>query len=297
MAAIRTQNLQKNYGKTKVLQGITLSVEDGTFWGLIGKNGAGKSTLINTLTGTVLKSGGAFWIYDTPDQELDQAKKSIGVMPDVSGLYGAMTGVEFLKYMATLKGVKLTKNDIKRCLDDVNLDVPFERKIKDYSFGMKKKISLAQALIEEPTLLFLDEPTSGVDPESILHLQGLFHRLHQNGTTIFLASHNLNEIERLCSHVAILDQGNFRVNGEINEVINRYTAVIKVQIHCRVPDDFCMSPKFHFAKLIEATADTMIFEVKTQEDISRIVELLVSCGISIYSVSPQKTTLEEIFLK
>ena len=297
MAAIRTQNLQKNYGKTKVLQGITLSVEDGTFWGLIGKNGAGKSTLINTLTGTVLKSGGAFWIYDTPDRELDQAKKSIGVMPDVSGLYGAMTGADFLKYMESLKGVKLTKNDIKRCLDDVNLDVPFDRKIKEYSFGMKKKISLAQALIGEPRLLFLDEPTSGVDPESILHLQGLFHRLHQSGTTIFLASHNLNEIERLCSHVAILDQGNFRVNGEINEVINRYTAVIKVQIHCRVPDNFCMSPKFHFAKLIEATADTMIFEVKTQEDISRIVELLVSCGISIYSVSPQKTTLEEIFLK
>lgn len=100
MDAIRTQNLQKNYGKTKVLQDITLSVAEGAFWGLIGKNGAGKSTLINTLTGTVLKSGGAFWIYDTPDCKLDYAKKSIGVMPDVSGLYGTMTGAEFLRYMA-----------------------------------------------------------------------------------------------------------------------------------------------------------------------------------------------------
>lgn len=296
MDAIRTHNLQKNYGKAKVLRGITLSVEDGAFWGLVGKNGAGKSTLINTLTGTVLKSDGAFWIYDTPDRKLNQAKKSIGVMPDVSGLYGAMTGAEFLKYMASLKGVKLTKSDIKRCLDDVSLDVPFDRKIKEYSFGMKKKISLAQALIGEPRLLFLDEPTSGVDPESILHIQGLFRRLHQSGTTIFLASHNLNEIERLCSHVAILDQGSFRVNGEIDEVINRYTTVIKVQIHCRVPSDFCTSPAFHFAKLIEATDNTMLFEVKAQEDISKVIELLISHGISIYSVTPQKATLEEIFL-
>lgn len=297
MDAIRTQNLQKNYGKTKVLQDITLSVAEGAFWGLIGKNGVGKSTLINTLTGTVLKSGGAFWIYDTPDCKLDYAKKSIGVMPDVSGLYGTMTGAEFLRYMASLKGVKLSKSDIKRCLDDVNLDVPFDRKIKEYSFGMKKKISLAQALVGEPRLLFLDEPTSGVDPESILHLQGLFHRLHQSGTTVFLASHNLNEIERLCSHVAILEKGSFRVNGEIDEVINRYTTAIKIGIQCKVPDNFNVSSAFGCSKLIDARDNEMVFEVKTQEDIPQIIEFLVLQGVLIYSVTSQRASLEEIFLK
>lgn len=296
MSTIKIQGLQKSFGKNEVIRGIDLEIADSTFFGLIGKNGAGKSTLINILTGTTSKSSGAFWLLDTSDQSLDQVKRKIGVMPDTSSLYDTMTGAEFMQYMASLKKVKLSKREVIRLLDDVDLHVPLSRKIKDYSFGMKKKISIAQALLGDPQLLFLDEPTSGVDPESILHLQQLFLRLNQSGTTIFLASHKLNEIERLCTHIAILDKGIFQVNGEIGEIINNYTDLIRVKIQCDIPDNFSISPAFEQLNLIEASKMNMTFEVKSQEEIPAIITLLVSQNISIFSVNQQKATLEKIFL-
>lgn len=296
MDAIRIQQLSKQFGKAKIIREIDLNIEKGAFFGLIGKNGAGKTTLINMLTGTVSKSEGSFWLFDTPDYCLDKIKHLIGVMPDTSALYDAMTGAEFLRYMAGLKKVYPSKSQLHNLLDDVCLDVPLEREIKNYSFGMKKKIAVAQALIGQPQLLFLDEPTSGVDPESILHLQKLFQKLNHSGVTIFFTSHNLNEVERLCTHIAILNHGVFQVNGGIQDIISDYSKSIRVSIECHIPANFSINEILRDVSLLESEKGRLVLEVVQRKQLAEVIKTLVELGVEIFSVQPKQASLEEIFL-
>ena len=165
MSTIEISNLQKSYGAKNVLRGLNLMVEKGEFWGLIGKNGAGKSTLINILCGTVRKTSGSFRVLGRDDIELDKVKVHMGIMPDVSDLFGDMNGLEFTQYMMALKGRHIRTKDVLALFEKVDLQVSLKTKIKAYSFGMKKKIAIAQAIADNPEVLILDEPTSGVDPE------------------------------------------------------------------------------------------------------------------------------------
>lgn len=241
MSTIEINNLQKSYGAKNVLRGLNLIVEKGEFWGLIGKNGAGKSTLINILCGAVRKTSGSFCVLGRDDIALDKVKVHMGIMPDVSDLFGDMNGLEFTQYMMALKGQHIRTKDVLALFEKVDLQVSLKTKIKAYSFGMKKKIAIAQAIADNPEVLILDEPTSGVDPESILHLQNLFQKLNQGGTTIFMASHNLAEVDKICSHIAILDRGLFQTQGKLQSVIDQHTSKIRLQVQCIIPDDFNMS--------------------------------------------------------
>lgn len=296
MSTIEISNLQKSYGAKNVLRGLNLMVEKGEFWGLIGKNGAGKSTLINILCGTVRKTSGSFRVLGRDDIELDKVKVHMGIMPDVSDLFGDMNGLEFTQYMMALKGRHIRTKDVLALFEKVDLQVSLKTKIKAYSFGMKKKIAIAQAIADNPEILILDEPTSGVDPESILHLQNLFQKLNQGGTTIFMASHNLAEVDKICSHIAILDRGLFQTQGKLQSVIDQHTSKIRLQVQCIIPDDFNMSELCKKYIILEASPSTLIFEIRLQNVIPQIINLLIEQGVSIFSVIPHKATLEEIFL-
>ena len=296
MSTIEIHNLQKQYGTKNVLQGLNLTIQKGEFWGLLGKNGAGKSTLINILCGTVRKTSGSFCVLGTGDFALDKAKVHMGIMPDVSDLFGDMNGLEFTQYMMALKGQRIRHKEVLALFEKVDLQVSLKTKIKAYSFGMKKKIAIAQAIADNPEVLILDEPTSGVDPESILHLQNLFQKLNQGGTTIFMASHNLAEVNKICTHIAILDRGLFQVQGELQSVIDQHTSSIRLQVQCTTPDDFNVSKLCEIYSILEANPTGLIFEIKSQDEISPIINLLTAQGVRIFAVIPHKTTLEEIFL-
>lgn len=296
MSTIEINNLQKSYGAKNVLRRLNLIVEKGEFWGLIGKNGAGKSTLINILCGAVRKTSGSFCVLGRDDIALDKVKVHMGIMPDVSDLFGDMNGLEFTQYMMALKGQHIRTKDVLALFEKVDLQVSLKTKIKAYSFGMKKKIAIAQAIADNPEVLILDEPTSGVDPESILHLQNLFQKLNQGGTTIFMASHNLAEVDKICSHIAILDRGLFQTQGKLQSVIDQHTFKIRLQVQCIIPDDFNMSELCKKYIILEASPSTLVFEIKSQCEIPQIINLLIAQGINIFSVIPHKATLEEIFL-
>lgn len=296
MSTIEIHNLQKQYGTKNVLQGLNLTIQKGEFWGLLGKNGAGKSTLINILCGTVRKTSGSFCVLGTGDFALDKAKVHMGIMPDVSDLFGDMNGLEFTQYMMALKGQRIRPKEVLALFEKVDLQVSLKTKIKAYSFGMKKKIAIAQAIADNPEVLILDEPTSGVDPESILHLQNLFQKLNQGGTTIFMASHNLAEVNKICTHIAILDRGLFQVQGELQSVIDQHTSSIRLQVQCTTPDDFNVSKLCEIYSILEANPTGLIFEIKSKDEISPIINLLTAQGVRIFAVIPHKATLEEIFL-
>src|SRR5699024_5363887 len=186
MEIISIYQLAKKFDIVEVLKGIDLSIHKGEVFGFVGHNGAGKSTFIHILTGIAKKSGGEFEILGIPDTRLDEVKEKMGVMPDISNLYEHMKGLQFLTYMGELTGDKRNKQDYIQLMHDVGLEGAENKKIKSYSFGMKKKISIAQALLGNPELIILDEPTSGIDPESAIKIRQLVTKLQKEGKTILL---------------------------------------------------------------------------------------------------------------
>lgn len=296
MNPIEVVNLSKKFKNKVVLDNLNLTVKDRELFGFLGRNGAGKSTFINILTGTINKTDGIFKILNYDEKNINKAKKEFGVMPDVSNLYSNMTAMEFLSYMSNLKNIKYNKFDLRNLMNLVGLEVLDNIKIKNYSFGMKKKISLAQSLIGEPRLLFLDEPTSGVDPESILYIQKLILDLNKKGTTIFLTSHNLNEIEKMCTSIAILKDGNISLCGTLDDIRTSYNKNISVTIKSSMSLNINRLGDFVNSRLIEIQENYYTFKVKNENDIAQIIFEMAKNNIYIYSVIQNKTTLEEIFL-
>jgi ABC-2 type transport system ATP-binding protein len=300
MKAIEVFQLQKNYKSKRVLKGIDLTVNKGEIFGFLGRNGAGKSTFIHILTGITNKSAGNFKILDIPDQHIDQIKQKIGVMPDTSNLYQYMRAIDFLKYMSRLKGENKKYEDYKKLLNQVGLYDVEKEKIKSFSFGMKKKISIAQALLGNPELIFLDEPTSGVDPESSIEIQQLLLSLKKQGKTIFLTSHNLNEIEKICDRVAIMNEGQIVKIGTVRELKKEATKTVQIHIRTKpIPDKNRLSDitkDIKNIRCINQIKDITVLELDNEEVIPNLIDLLHNNGIRVYELNIHEQTLEDVFM-
>lgn len=295
MNAINIMNLTKKFNSKTVIDNLNLEVKPNQVFGFLGKNGAGKSTLINILSGNVYKTSGSFSILDYSDNDISIIKKQIGVMPDVANLYTNMNAIEFLTYMAKLKGLNLTKNEIFKVLSQVKLENVHKVKIQNYSFGMKKKISLAQAILGKPKLIFLDEPTSGVDPESILAIHDLIKSLRDKGTTIFLTSHNLNEVEKLCTNIAILEKGKIKLQGNLEKLKEDFSKNINIKITYSCESKIDLST-LDDINLISISHNEINLEVKDKSKIPYIVNLLIENKANIYELNQNTVSLEDIFL-
>jgi ABC-2 type transport system ATP-binding protein len=220
-AAIHTLGLTRRFGELTAVDNVTLSVAPGQFFGFLGPNGAGKSTTIKMLTGLLEPSAGSIEILGKPfnSSALD-LKRQVGVVPEGMALFGRLTAREYLRFVGRMYGLdrKTTDERTDELLDFMQLANESKKLVTDFSHGMQKKLSLAAAVIHAPRVLFLDEPFEGVDAIAAgmlkTMLQGMIHR----GATIFLTSHVLEIVERLCSHVAIIHQGRLVANGALEEL-------------------------------------------------------------------------------
>ena len=207
---IEVKNLVKDYGKHHAVKDISFSVPDGQIVGLLGPNGAGKSTTMNIMTGYISATSGEVKVggYDILEQPI-QAKKLIGYLPEIPPLYEDMTVAEYLNFICDLKGIR-KKTEKESSIDEVTEAVKISdmkgRLIKNLSKGYKQRVGLAQALIGNPPLLFLDEPTVGLDPNQIIEIRALIKSLGQKHT-IILSSHILSEVNAICDYVLIIDKG------------------------------------------------------------------------------------------
>ena len=300
MAAIKIRQLKKRYGDTEVLKNITMDIYPGEIFGFVGHNGAGKSTLIHALTGITHASSGVFEILGFRDAQIDDAKKEIGVMPDVSNLYENMKGISFLKYMGDLAGSRLSKGDYISLMADVGLEGAEWKKIKSYSFGMKKKISLAQALLGNPRIIILDEPTSGLDPESAIKVRQLILKLKQQGKTILLTSHNLDEIEKISDRVGILADGVIKMIGTPSELKNN-EKLIQLKIRTKPmllePEIAYLNKQLALEINFSQTKDGYsVVTLRTEEDIPLLSKALIEADYLIYEIKIEQQSLEEVFL-
>lgn len=219
---IRVQNLAKTYGPKVALSDLDLTVETGTFLGVLGRNGAGKTTLVRALTGQLRPTSGTIHILgrDLAARPLD-LRRRMGVMPEPTALLEDLTGAQYLQFTGQLRGLAFTEIQRRaRELGDL-LETDFGRSepIAAYSFGMKKKVAFASAILHGPELLFLDEPFEGLDPVSADTLRELLVRLHAAGTTLVMTSHLLGMAERLCTRFVIIDQGRKVAEGTPGELL------------------------------------------------------------------------------
>ena len=204
--AVEVERLEKHYGSVHAVDGITFSVGEGEVFGLLGHNGAGKTTTIRMLTGRAFPTAGFATVagYDIVHQR-DQLKPLINAVFEDPNLYERLTGRDNLTFFCSLYGVSASRAD--ELLELVGLTAAARRKVKTYSSGMKQRLLIARALVNKPRVLFMDEPTRGLDPTSARELRALIARLATEGTTIFLTTHYMEEADELCHRVAFLSQG------------------------------------------------------------------------------------------
>ncbi len=237
-SAIRTEALEKFYGKVHALDGLTLAVEPGTVFGFLGPNGAGKSTTIRLLTGLAHPTRGRAWIAD---QEITRHSQSsgkisarIGSLPEDPAFYNWMTPYEFLDHIGRLFGL-IGAERKKRTLDlleQVGLSQVSKRRIGGFSRGMRQRLGLAQALVNRPEVLFLDEPASALDPAGRKEVLEMIRGL-QGQCTVFMSTHILADIERVCDTIGILNQGKLVIKARQEELLARYT-IPAFELECEV---------------------------------------------------------------
>ena len=221
IAAIQTHGLTRRFGALTAVDDVTLSVAQGQFFGFLGPNGAGKSTTIKMLTGLLEPSAGWIEILGEPFAagSLD-LKRQIGVVPEGMALLGRLTAPEYLRFVGRMYGLsrETTNQRTDELLEFMQLANESRKLVTDFSHGMQKKLALAAAVIHGPKVLFLDEPFEGVDAIAAGMLKAMLQGMISRGATIFLTTHVLEIVERLCSHVAIISQGRLVANGSIEDL-------------------------------------------------------------------------------
>jgi ABC-2 type transport system ATP-binding protein len=219
--AIATQGLTRRFGDLIAVQDVNLSVAPGQFFGFLGPNGAGKSTTIKMLTGLLAASSGSIQLLglDLAKNPVE-VKRQIGVVPEGMALFGRLTGAEYLNFVGRMYGLdrETAGKRTAELLDFMQLAEQPKTLVTDYSHGMQKKLALAAAVIHGPRILFLDEPFEGVDAIASGTLKAMLQRMIARGATIFLTSHVLEIVERLCSHLAIIHKGRLVAQGSLEEL-------------------------------------------------------------------------------
>ena len=216
MAAILSINgISKSYGPIKALSNVSFSVPEGSVYGVLGPNGSGKTTLLGTIMDVLIADAGAYQWFN--GMAPDAARKQIGCLLETPNFYHYLSAMDNLAITAAIRGV--STDDRLRVLEQVGLLERKDSKFQTYSLGMKQRLAIGAALLGKPKVLVLDEPTNGLDPNGIAEIRQLIRTLSGQGITIIIASHLLDEVEKVCTHVAILKRGILLLDGPVNEVM------------------------------------------------------------------------------
>ena len=295
---IETRNLSKTFGSKTIVSDINISIEKGSIYGFLGANGTGKTTTMKMLLGLLKPSSGEIRIFG---KNLFICKteilKHIGSMIETPCAYPNLTAKENMRFVATL--LNISKNRISECLKIVNLNKDADKKVKEYSMGMKQRLGIAISLLHSPKLLILDEPTNGLDPIGIIEMREFIKQLPINlGVTVFISSHLLTEINLMATHVGIIHESRLIFQGTLeklkNENYKKY--IIKVNGPAFIKNILVGCKIEEVVDERDITAK-MLIEVNGEQDISVINSVLVNNGIHVYELYPMQVTLEDIFLK
>lgn len=301
--AISVENLSKRFENVEAVSGISFAVEQGELFGFLGPNGAGKTTTINMLTGLARPDSGSMHIggFDCTNRSM-RAQQLIGVVPDESNLYPELTGFDNLCFCAALYGLVKQKRQARarELLETFGLSQAAERRFGTYSKGMKRKLTIAAGIIHEPQILFLDEPTTGIDVASARQLRQLIGDLHQGGTTIFLTTHYIEEAERLCDRIAFIVSGRIVQIDRVSDLLQPFQAKHVVRIACEnLSNGIKDRLSGHFSDLAFSFPGRGILQVEADRPVpaGALVHFLEDQGVEVMEARRIKPTLEDVFVR
>ncbi|WP_374402991.1 ATP-binding cassette domain-containing protein [Niveibacterium sp.] len=290
--AIELAAVTKRFGEVEAVRGVSLAVAPGRSFGLIGHNGAGKSTLFRMMLGLITPDAGELRLLGerSTGARFRAVRQQIGYLPEHVALYDNLSGLETLQFYARLKGAE--RSDCDTALARVGLAHAATRKVRGYSKGMRQRLGFAQALLGKPRLLFLDEPTNGLDPQAIHDFYRIVAELKAEGTTVVLTSHILAEIEQRVDEVAILRNGRIVAQGSVAELRER--AELPVRVMLRVDDAARAALIARFDARPEDAAHVSL-QVSRENKLARLAELAAQSGVQdLRIVEP---SLEAVFLE
>ena len=276
MQVIQIKDVCKAFDQRQVLNNISLSVEEGEIFGLLGPSGAGKTTLIKMLIGLLSATSGNIAILGKElDKKNDESFPSFGMVLDNDGLYDRLNCYDNLELYARIYSISNRKKVINDLLEKVGLIESSKKSVSNLSKGMRQRLSFARAILHSPKIVFLDEPTSGLDPATTLQIHSMMKMLKESGTTIFLTTHNMNEAQKMCDHLALLNEGNIVEEG--------------------TPEDICL----HHRKKCEVNIEMTNGEkyMVDSHDLLTVLQTVLDTNNKIRSIHSNEPNLEEVFIE
>ena len=305
---IKVCNITKKYGSSIAVDNINFEIKEGEIVGLLGQNGAGKSTTMNMITGYIEPTEGNIYIDGNDiSKRPKKAKKCIGYMPEGVPLYSDLTIKEFIAYMAELKLVKRKdkKEEVERVINETGLNEIKNKLIKNLSRGQKQRVSLAGALVGNPKILILDEPTVGLDPKQVIDIRNLIKKLGKNHTVI-LSSHILSEVSQICDKVIIINKGKLvaidtpqNLENKVSKDAALYITVEDEQNNIdKIKEKIQQIKEIKLLKELEDKTKQYVITVEKNEDIRKQLSLeLAKENITIFEMKKADATLEDAFMK
>ncbi len=285
------KGLNKRYGKIHAVNNLSFEIEKGNVYGILGPNGSGKTTTLSILLGVVQQDSGSFlWFGQTPSPE---SRKRIGAILEHPIFYPYMSAEDNLKIIADIKGVDA--GDIERVLRTVELYDRRDSKFKTFSYGMKQRLAIGGALLGNPEVLIFDEPTNGLDPKGIAEIRELIINIAKQGITIILASHLLDEVQKTCTHVLVLNKGQKLFAGKVNEVLN---IADTIEIASDDMDKLKSAlSNIEFISNIKKEGDHLTANIQPEKTMYDLNKILVKEEIIVTHLTKRKRSLEKQFLE
>ena len=305
MAMLEVRNLSKTYDDLAAVNDISFAVQEGEIFGFLGPNGAGKTTTINMLTGLANPTKGAI-VYQGQDVtgNIKAAQHLIGIVPDDSNLYDELSGFDNLCFCAALYGIRKPEREARarKLLEQFGLKEAGKKLFKAYSKGMKRKLTIAAGIIHHPPMLFLDEPTTGIDVASARQIRALLKTLNQEGVTIFLTTHYIEEAERLCNRIAFIVQGRIVRTGSVADLMSSVQQFHLLQVAFEQADDpqqltQAMNAAFPDCAVRVSGSKTLQIQSPTPLALMPFMRFFEEQGVKIFEAKIMKPSLEEVFVQ
>lgn len=297
------KNIKKFYGKFCALDGLNLEIEEGALYGFVGPNGAGKTTAIKIMTGILYPDEGRVVIDGTEaGNDNMRLKKKIGYVPDNFGVYNNLTVTEYMSFFASCYGIEGLRAEkrISKLLGYLGLSDRADFYIEALSRGMKQKLSLARALIHDPKLLIMDEPTIGLDPGTRFEYKQILSELSEQGKTILISSHILTEISEMCTDIGIIDQGSMVMSGRLTDVMKMVTAQnpIIVTLAAKITQAIKLLKEEKNVKSMSIRGNDILINFEgTRKKEAELLAKLIEAELPVVSFSREQGSLESIFIQ
>jgi len=292
MAVLEINGLTKTYGKITALNKLNLTIEAGNIYGILGPNGSGKTTTLGIILGVLAQDSGTFKWFD--GKHKDGYRKRIGAILETPNFYPYLNATENLDIIRLIKG--LPEQDFDEILDIINLKERKKSKFRTYSLGMKQRLAIGATLIGSPEVVIFDEPTNGLDPEGIAEVRTILKNVAASGKTVLMASHILDEVEKVCTHVAIIKKGNLLATGPVGSILSNDTMI---QVNATDPLQLksVLSDIQQVKQITEHETGYLECAVEQGYEVANFSKVLAEKGITLTHLVARNNSLEDEFLQ